>query len=153
MTDELFNAAKSMLTFEEGDRRYPYDCGTGKQLSGLRGHPTIGIGRNLDAKPLSDAAVDLLFAEDFEECRDACQAIYGVEFFDALPLPRKLALINICFNIGGAGLAKFKSMNSAILKYDWGAAVSQLESSRYARQVPKRALRIKKLLLGWANVY
>ncbi len=76
--------ATHILTKDEGRRSRVYDDLDGRDYfekvhdfvlaaddAGLEpiplGNPTIGVGRDLDSRPLSDAAIDFLLTEDLEE--------------------------------------------------------------------------------------
>ena len=58
--------AARLVRQHEGVRYEPYDDATGKRPIAL-GHITIGVGRNLEARPLTDDEVDYLLANDLAE--------------------------------------------------------------------------------------
>jgi lysozyme len=55
---------------------------------------------------------------------------------------RREALIEMCFNMGPANLAKFKMMIASLAEEDFEGAAQEALSSRWAAQVGKRADRI-----------
>lgn len=140
--------ARKMLAADEGDRRYPYDDATGRPARGESGNISIGIGRNLEAKPLSTAVVDLLFKEDISEAEKVCEKIYGTSYFYSLSEPRQLALLNLAFNMGegnetrGTGLRSLVTTNSLIKSKKYQEAVKRLLRTKYAQQVKDRAKRV-----------
>jgi lysozyme len=137
---EDFDPAKMMLLRDEGDSRYPYDCGTGNRVYADSGSVTIGIGHNLDTRPISDAVRDLLFAEDWAIARETCVSLYPA--YMKLSQPRRLALLNMAFNLGERRLSKFKLMNQAINDGLWHDAATEARNSLWFHQVKGRAERI-----------
>ena len=138
-----------MLILEEGDERFPYDCGTGKRVRGT-GKISIGIGRNLEAEPLSDAARDFLFQEDLNQAIAQINGVFGRQFFLALPQQRQLALLSLIFHLGPGNFLEFKDMIRAIKSYDWGAAISEMWDSKMGREkrFKARLQRTEKLMRG-----
>jgi len=127
---------KIQLVKHEGDKRKPYQD--------TEGHWTIGVGRNLEAKPLSDAVVALMLDEDINEARATCQHIFPG--FDTLSEGRQHALIDMAFNLGPPRLRKFVKMIAAINARDFETAASEAIHSKWATQVGDRAQTIASLL-------
>lgn len=121
----------------------------GKELKAYkdtRGNWTIGIGHFLGPNPLyadkviTEEQCQELFDEDFEDAvKGATEAFDG---FAGLDGPRKGALVNMAFQLGGKSLGTFHTFLGYIdaLKYD--EAALDLMNTAYARQVPARAKRI-----------
>jgi lysozyme len=114
-----------MLVRHEDDRRTPYRCPAG--------YLTIGVGRNLEAKPLSDAVVRLMLDEDVAEARATCKHL--VPGFDVLAEARQHALLDMAFNLGQPRLAKFTKMLAAARAGDWETAAREAQDSDWYRQV------------------
>ena len=129
------------LIEDEGRRREPYDDATGQPIRAPKGHVTIGVGRNLEAKPLSDDIIYALLREDIHDAYHDCLAIYG-EGFEDLDDVRKRALVNMSFNLGRTTLLKFKRFNEAVKKRDWDTAAKNALESKWATQVKGRSHRI-----------
>ena len=130
---------------EEGIRRYPYDCGTGEPVVGAVGKVTIGIGRNLQEKPLSDDAIQFLLNEDISEVLGDVQAIFPD--FENWAEGRQLAIIGMVYQLGVAGFLKFHDTISLIRKLDWDGAAKQMLLSKWAKQdSPARALRVSEMV-------
>lgn len=149
-----------MLKFDEGCRNLPYDDATSLSLSAPVGKMTIGIGRNLNAKPLSNNAIYYLFLEDLSDAICDARMVLGYDAFERLSFPRKAALINLAFNMGATRLATFKRMLKAIREENWERAAVELLDSKWASQVdPKkrkeqgRDYRVYKLLFDEENIY
>jgi len=70
----------------------------------------------------------------------------GKEVFDALSPARKMVLLDLSYNLGGPNLGTFKKMQASIKKGDYTTAAQELLRSKYAKQVPERALRNAKIL-------
>lgn len=138
MISVSFQKAKRMLLQDEGLRRVPYDCGTGKVLMAPVGETTIGIGHNLEAHPLSNEVIDLILKEDLARAETSAAAVLDPEIFESLTENRKLGLINLAFNLGEAGLRSFDRMISAIRLSDWPKVEKELRSSLWAKQIDPR---------------
>lgn len=114
----------------EGFSGTPYKCPAGKT--------TIGYGRNLDAKPLSEEEAHFMLINDLNE------VVYRVRekvvFYDDLDEARKGVLINMAFNLGVAGLMKFKKMLMSLHCKDYKRASEEMLDSKWAKQVGKRAI-------------
>jgi lysozyme len=141
----LFEKLKTILTYDEGKTSRPYDDASGKRITAPRGNVTIGIGRNLDANPLSDEAIDHLFAEDISEALRGAATIFG-EDFNAFSEPRQVAIVCLIFQLGLSKFLGFKETIKAIKAGDWGKAVVQLERSRWHQQVTARARRVLTMI-------
>lgn len=137
INDNLFSRCRLMLKRDEGIVRKPYRCPAG--------YITIGIGRNLEGKELSDKAVDFLLREDIEEALITCKQIFGKQF-ETFSEVRQLALINLAFNLGYYKLSQFKRTIAAIKAGQWKEAAENLLKSKYAMQVKSRANRVALML-------
>lgn len=125
-------SVRKLLELNEGRRnRLYYDS---------RGIPTIGVGHNLRDKPLSDRAVNLIFEDDFHEHVAELERI--APWFREHDEVRQAALIDLCFNLGAPGLAKFKFTLSAFRTKNYEGAASGLENSLWYTQVGLRGPRI-----------
>ena len=118
------------LKRHEGLRLKPYRCTAGKL--------TIGYGRNIDDKGITEIEAEDLLYHDIKECE---RALYTKlpKLMDELNQARRDVLINMAFNLGINGLLKFKMMISALDNNDYKEACWQMLDSRWARQVGERA--------------
>lgn len=139
-----FEIAKKMLIFEEADKRFIYDDATGQRVFAEEGNLTCGIGHNLDSKPLSDAVVDLLFNEDWCMALETCHDLFPT--YNLLSQARRLALMNMAFNMGSHSLSSFKKMAEAVTDLNFERAAQEILDSLWALQVPNRAARVAKML-------
>ena len=138
LTAEEKILARHMLKTDEGTCSRPYDDATGKPVV-AKGKVTLGVGHNCNAKPLPQAVIDLLLDLDIDDAvREAIGAV-GENLFNSLTTNRRLALVNLAFNLGGTGLAKFKQMIAALKVHDYAWAGAHLRDSLWAIQVdPKQ---------------
>lgn len=109
------------------------------------GYWTIGVGRLIDAKKgggLRPDEISYLLNNDIQDRREALDK--ALPFYKNLSPQRQGVLINMAFNLGVAGLLKFKNMLAAVEKGQWGIAAKEMIDSTWARQVPLRAARLAR---------
>ena len=108
------------------------------------GIPTIGIGRNLRDKGLSDDEVAYLFDNDVKECTAWMRT--NLPWFDDLDVVRKAVLIDMRFNLGGSGLLGFKNTLELIKNKQYTDAAVAMGQSKWATQVGERAKRLQRMM-------
>lgn len=136
---------KVRLVAKERDCRYPYDDATGKRpVLPTGGKLTIGVGRNLEAKPLSDAVVALMLNEDIDEAEAACRKRFA--WYDALDDTRQRVVVEMMFNLGETRLLKFKQTLAYLAAGMYGAASDAMLDSKWATQVGKRANELAEMM-------
>ena len=123
---------RSQLRVDEGTVLKVYKCPAG--------YLTIGTGRNLEGKGITQAEADYLLDNDINECWGQLNSAYP--WFSALDDVRQEVLVNMCFNLGFAGLSKFKNTLGLIEKGDYANASYAMKASIWAGQVGKRAERL-----------
>lgn len=132
------NRAKliSQLYEDEGKRSKPYKCTAGKT--------TIGVGRNLDDRGLSDDEIAYLLNNDITNCeRDLDRALpWWKDMDDA----RRNVLVNMCFNLGISRLLGFKNTLGLIQSKRYDAAAAAMLESKWADQVGIRAARLARVM-------
>ena len=117
------------LTKHEGLRLKPYHCPAGKL--------TIGIGRNLEDKGITEKEAVMLLENDIHECIEDLKTIF--QGFDLLPEPARRVLVDMRFNLGPNRFRHFKKMIAAVKDQDFGKAAAEMKDSRWYRQVGRRA--------------
>lgn len=122
------------LRRDEGVRKFPYRDSVGKL--------TIGVGRNLNGKGLTDEEIDYLLANDVQEVTAEAQA--KLPWFPNLDAVRQGAILNMAFNMGFAGLEKFPRFLQAVAQGAWETAADEMRDSEWARQVGDRAVRLEE---------
>ncbi len=125
-----------LLKKHEGVRLRPYLCSAGKV--------TIGVGRNIEDIGISDEESDFLLMNDIKRTiRELCE---NVNFFDTMDGVRKVALVDMCFNLGISRFLKFKKTLKFLSEKNYPAAADEMLNSRWARQVGPRAKRLSKMI-------
>lgn len=136
MRDFMNEKLMYRLIEEEGMKLKPYRCPAGKL--------TIGVGRNLEDKGLSNEEALFLLQNDIIEAVKELKKAFL--FFDSLNETRQIVLIDMCFNLGINGLKKFKKMIKALENQDFSLASKEMLSSCWAKQVGARARSLALLM-------
>lgn len=136
MKDFMNEKLMYRLIEEEGMKLKPYRCSAGKL--------TIGVGRNLEDKGLSNEEALFLLQNDIIEAVKELKKAFL--FFDSLNETRQIVLIDMCFNLGINGLKKFKKMIKALENKDFSLASKEMLSSCWAKQVGARARSLALLM-------
>ena len=131
------------------------------------GHPTVGVGFNLDAngaqaaiealglnydqvragtQTLTDDQIDTLLQQSVE--RAANDAPKAVSTFNNVPSDKQIVIVDMIFNLGLAGFSKFAQTIKAINAQDWLTASQQMQQSVWFRQVGNRARADVDLMAG-----
>jgi lysozyme len=106
---------------------------------------TIGRGRNLTGKGLSEGEIDYLFSNDVaESCAIMDKAI---PWWRTLPPTKQRVMIGLCF-MGWGSFSQFKRFLAAMHGDDWQEAAHELEDSLWYGQVHERGPRVVARLLG-----
>lgn len=121
------------LKRDEGIRLKPYRDTVGKL--------TIGVGRNLDDVGISEEEAMTLLFHDVDRIIDSLD---GFSWTIPLDNVRFNVLVNMAFNVGVAGLKKFKKLIAAVSSGDYAAASREMLNSRWAKQVGDRAVRLAR---------
>jgi len=127
---------KELLIQDEGFRQFPYKDSVGKL--------TIGIGRNIEDRGISQDEAEYLLNNDINHCLNDLEV--SLPFFKDLDEPRKIVLLNMCFNVGIPTLMQFRKMRDAIEKHDYAEASKQMLDSTWAKQVGHRADRLAYIM-------
>jgi lysozyme len=125
-----------LLRLHEGVRLKPYRDTVGKL--------TIGIGRNLDDRGITEVEADLLLEHDLDDVWLAL--IAAKPWIARLDEVRQAVLIDMGVNLGVAGLLKFKQTLAAIERGDYETAAVQMLDSKWATQVGRRAQRLARMM-------
>ena len=142
--------AETRIAEYEGKRAHVY--------TDTAGHPSVGIGVNLDRhgakealeavgadydkvrageQDLTDDQISKLFQQDLNQAiSDAGSAVSN---FSTLNDPRQFVVVDMIFNLGSAGFGQFHHAISAIESQDWETAGEQMKQSSWYSQVGHRA--------------
>lgn len=107
------------------------------------GVPTIGVGRNLRDKGITQTEAMLLLEHDLDECIRDCATFPWFEGLDSI---RQRVIVDMRFNLGPSGLRKFKNTLAAVARGDYQAAANGMLKSLWAKQVKGRAVRLANMM-------
>jgi lysozyme len=124
------------LENDEGRRGRPY--------ADKLGLITIGIGRNLTGRGISDAEIDFLFQNDVQACCDIMDK--EIPWWRTLPPTKQRVMINLCF-MGWGSFSQFHKFMSYMQVGRWIDASKELENSKWFQQVRLRGPRVVQRLL------
>ena len=138
---------QKMLIYDEGFRDTAY--------RDTEGFLTIGIGFCLDRikMPMAVAKFWLnLIMKDIERQLQSREQLFRI--YKKLDSIRKMAVLNMCYQMGVEGVAGFTNMWRYLEKQDYDNAAREAALSTWARQTPSRAKRIAAVIkTGTLNSY
>lgn len=142
MTEE-FKLACELIEWAEGYKPKVYRC-TANKL-------TQGIGRNLEAHPLSpkeklelvngEASLETARRWMREELAPLEDKLSDTSNYLKCNIIRRAVLLDMAFNIGIAGLGKFRKMWLHIQEGNWVEASREMKDSEWYVQVGRRGKR------------
>lgn len=126
------------LKLDEGFRSNPY-------RDNVYGVWTIGYGHtgpsiNGDTKPISESDGEELLREDFKEAVEGAK--FAIPCFEGLDGPRKGAVCNMAFQLGGKKLSAFHEFIHLLDIGTYVEAADDLSHTLWYKQTPNRAKRI-----------
>ena len=125
-----------MLVLHEGLRLHPYRCTAGKL--------TIGVGRNLDDRGITQAEAMMMLENDISEVEKDLDREYP--WWRDMSPARQCVLADMCFNLGLFRLSGFVNALKAMLDGHYDDAADHMLDSLWARQVGQRAQRLAKMM-------
>lgn len=142
---------KDRVARHEGKKLTPYRC-TADKL-------TIGFGRNYEDNPLPQDIADYLakhgqiteemagrmLVEDLGKC--VRQVDHDFPWTQDIESIRREILVEMAFQLGIAGLHKFKNMLACLQAGDIDGATRNMLNSAWHRQTPSRAEELAALML------
>ena len=137
----LFSGILGQLMADEGFRSAAYQDSLGFW--------TIGIGRLIDARKgggITRDEAQVLLRNDIARVEREVRARWP--WFDRLDESRQNVLLNMAFNLGTAGLAKFTATLACVERGDYDGAAAQMLRSLWAKQVKARATRLAAQMRG-----
>lgn len=138
-----------LLKLHEADRQYPYDDANGRMVkrgSVVSGNITIGVGRNLNAKGLSEEERAFLLDNDIRDAESDAIFLLGEKVYRGLSPVRKAVLIDMAFNMGRERLAGFTDTLTCIRQGIFQQAAICMKESKWARQVGQRAITLADMM-------
>ncbi|AKN44334.1 lysozyme [Pseudoalteromonas phage Pq0] len=120
------------LEVHEGLRLKPYRDIVGKL--------TLGIGRNLEDKGITQGEARMMLNNDIDEFVRKLEL--NVPVYNRLSDCRQNVLVNMAFNMGIGGLKTFVNMLNFLNVADYHGAAKEMLNSKWAVQVGNRALEL-----------
>jgi len=126
------------LKKHEGFSSTAYKCPAGRL--------TLGYGRNISDKGITEEEAIHLLNNDINECYTDLLPLFIQ--FENLPDSIQHPLLDMRFQLGARGFRKFKKMITAVNKGDFKKMVIQMRDSLWYRQVTNRADNLIKMIEG-----
>jgi lysozyme len=130
-------AIEKQLIEHEGLRKTVYYCPAGKL--------TVGVGRNLEDKGITEKEALYLLRNDIRECEADLRTLFPR--YDELAPYRKRVLIDMRFNLGPSRFRQFKKMISAVKDDLYNRAAEEMKDSNWYRQVGTRAEKLVDMMI------
>ena len=131
------NRLRQNLIREEGLELKPYYCTANPPKL------TIGVGRNIEDRGISEDTAYQMLDEDIDLCIDELKV--GIRRFEDYPEAIQETLVDLCFNMGIGRLLKFSRtlayLEEGLETDNYTKAAVELMNSNYAKQLPSRAKR------------
>lgn len=125
-----------LIIYHEGLELKPYRC--------TAGHLTIGIGRNLDDRGITEDEARFLCQNDVDIVeQELTRKFPFIVGFDDV---RIRVLLDMAFNLGVPRLSAFSNMWAALEEGDFKQAAVEMLDSRWARQVGRRATNLSQMM-------
>lgn len=132
----MLERAKQLLRKHEGFRRFVYFDSVGI--------PTVGIGRNLKDRGITEAEAFFLLENDVQVVVEELRI--ALPFFDALDETRQVVLVDMAVNMGVPKLLGFSKALTAMREARWTAAAAEMLDSQWSRQVGNRAIELAEMM-------
>ena len=107
---------------------------------------TIGYGTNLQVLTISEDTAERWLRKEYDKAVEDSEAITEYQWLSKV---RKAVIVMLVYQLGKAGLMKFKRFWDGVRTHDWQAAHDELLDSKMAREdSPLRARRHAKRFLA-----
>jgi len=143
----MIDTVRALVQLHEGCRLTVYDDATGKPIGPgdtLVGHPTIGFGRALDVRGVTQAEAGELLDHDL--VATAAEISGALPWAVSLDPVRLAALRDMAHNLGVRGVCGFRKALAALKAGDFDRCADELLDSRWQTQVPVRAGRLAGMM-------
>ena len=122
------------------------------------GYKTLGVGHLCQPNDpeyswevgtsVSQEIVDMYYEDDFNKHYKEAIHVFGSQG-DFYKLPEKIqhVLVNMCFNLGGSRLSKFRNMLQACREHNWDRMAAEMQNSRWFNQVGRRSIELQQVVL------
>lgn len=136
LKEEMLEKVKALLRSHEGLRLNMY-------LDTLK-NPTIGYGHNLAQRGISLDIAETLLMDDINST--TTELIEAWPGFLNLTVNRKVAILDMAYNLGVPGFMKFERAIACLAIDDNDGAAHEILTSLWASQLPNRAKDIAKIV-------
>mgnify|MGYP000090524170 CR=1 FL=1 len=133
------------LIRDEGLKLRTYRCTAGVLTVGV-GHAVRPEDRIAEGDMISLERAGRMLASDISASIRDATSVFGRAVFDSWPDARQRAVVNMLFNLGKSRFLTFRNTIQAMLDGRWSDAAKGVRSSKYYKQVGKRAERIATAL-------
>lgn len=140
--DDTLNLHRPFAEWAEARRRFPYEDSVGKL--------TIGVGRNLEDRGLSDEEIDFLLSNDQKSAYEEAE---GFPWFGELDTTRQCIIVDMIFNMGVSRFSGFVNTIAALEARDYNAAAREMQDSKWFRQTGRRAQALVRAMLTGSLEY
>ena len=137
------NKLREQLKIDEGVKYEVYLDHLGYKTFGI-GHLVVAGDDEYGADvghPVSEERVNAVFDEDVKKYISEAEKVFPN--LQKLPEEAQQVIVNMCFNMGAPRLSKFKKFIAAVNDENWSTAAIEMMDSRWAKQVGKRAERLR----------
>lgn len=136
---EIKDSIKALLRQEEGLRLRAYlDTATPPRW-------TIGYGRNLTDRGITQAEAEVFLERDTTEALDELHQRWA--WFGDLGAVRQMVLVSMVFQLGLFTVTTFVRLIDALQRGNYGAAADEMLASKWAaKDTPKRAKRLAAMM-------
>lgn len=124
------------LKLHEGVEKKAYLCPAG--------YITVGVGRNLEDRGLSDAEIEFLLDNDVVIVENELDKAFP--WWRDMSEIRQRVLADMAFNMGVPRLKGFKNALAAMKDGDYAEAATEMLDSIWAKQVGTRAARLAHMM-------
>lgn len=148
MPPTYYEWAKMLVCEDEGQVLFVYDDATGRPVKAgdtLVGNPTIGYGRDLSARGITETECMVMLHGDLAADERAAVIFAGKAWTD-LSAIRRAVLMSMAHILGAAGFVGFVRLRAAVEAGDWSAAFREIMDSEAARKAQKRYERLALMM-------
>ena len=106
--------------------------------------PTIGYGFLIEALELEEDLCDLILMRKLEKLIDTIR--FKFSWFDDMPDKVQDVVINMCYQLGVNGFAKFAKTIEFFKKREWLESCQEMLRSKWYMQTPNRAKELSEII-------
>ena len=108
------------------------------------GKPTIGYGFLIEALELEEDICDLILMRKLEKLVNTIR--FKFNWFDDMPDKAQDVIINMCYQLGVNGFAKFSKTIQYFKNREWNLGSKEMLRSKWYMQTPNRAKELSETI-------